>query len=170
MNPVSRLSALLGLALTLEPALAQRIVIDDSLSPQETYSVKLGWERPVIGRAIASLLAGSGDTGAPMTGRIPGVETRLDTRSFEGEEVRIYLAIPATVAGLGNPGDLELRWEAVPPFLSGAAHPGQAALVYEGRIEGPVTIARLNFALLLHGALEIDSIELEPFYELEVGP
>jgi hypothetical protein len=161
MTAALRIIAIVSLWAQLVPAMAQRVLIDDSLSPQETYAVKLGWERPVIGRAIASLLAGTGDTAAPMTGRVPGVETRLDTSGFEGEQVRIYLSIPTTVAGLTNPGDLELRWEAVPPFLSGATQPGQSALVYEGRIEQAVTIARFNFALLLNSP-ETASIELEP--------
>lgn len=165
-----RTLAMLSLCAQLAPALAQRVVIDDSLSPQESHAVTLGWDRPVVGRAIAALLAGTPATATPMTGRIPGVETRLDTRGYEGAHVRIYLTIPTTVAGLANPGDLELRWEAVPPFLSGATQPGQSALVYEGTVEQAVTIARFNFALLLQGALDTESIELEPFYELEVGP
>lgn len=161
--------ALLCLASCLSPASAQRVVLDDSLSPRESHAVQLDWEKPVIGRAIAAILAGATDTVAPMTGRIPGVEVRLDTRSFESQDVRIYLTIPATVAGLENPGALELSWEAALPFLSGATRPGQSALIFEGRIEQSVTIAVFDFALLLQGDLETESLELEPVYELEVS-
>jgi hypothetical protein len=165
MTPV-----LLLLTMVSTSAEAQRVKLDDSLSPTETYPVNLSWAPGEIKRSLNSLIAGTEDAGLPLTGGISNVEVRLDTRDFVGADARIYLTLPALVSGLDSPAGLELSWEASDQFLSGAVHPGQSTLVFDGTIEAPVTSAIFNFLLVLDTDTSADSFELEPIYELEVLP
>jgi hypothetical protein len=151
-------------------ASAQRVVLDDSLSPVETRSVELAWEPAAVKRALASLLAGSPDAAPPMIGRIPNVEVTLDTREFVGQSARIYLSLPALISGLGSPADLELRWDVNGTFIPGSVRPAQSTLVFEGPIERPVTNAVFNFTLIVQSGADSDTFDVEPFYELEIIP
>lgn len=170
MKVLAGIAAMTSLGIVVPAVQAQRVILDDALSPKDTWGIQLAWEPQVIGRAITALFAGTGEADVPMTGTAAGVEVRLDTRRFEGEAARIYLTLPSDVAGLERPGDVELSWDASGPFLAGSARPGNSSLVFEGRIGEPVTTAVFNFTLLLHGLPEVDTFELEPFYELEVLP
>ena len=162
--------AALFLAFAADPASAQRVRLDDSLSPTQAYAVDMSWSPGDIHRALNALLAGAGDSGPPLTGRIANVEVRLDTRDFVGESARIYLALPPFISGLDSSAGLELRWEAGDRFHSGAVRPGQSTLVFDGTIEQPVTSAVFSFLLVLEDGTSADVFEVEPTYELEVQP
>jgi len=149
---------------------AQRVQLDDSLSPIDTLAVELAWEPGTVQRAMNELMAGVPNAGPPLTGRIDSVDVRLDTSAFVGRSARIYLTLPAIVPGLGSPGDLTLNWDATQPFIGGAVRPGQSTLVFEGLVEAVVTRAQFSFALRLDRGADTDTFDLEPFYELEVLP
>jgi len=154
-------TVLLSVCATAE---AQRIRLDDSQSPRESVPVNLA----LPADAIAGVLArGAAPAEQWATGQTPGVEVRLDTSAFVGQAARIYLTIPATAA---DGSDLELRWEAQGQFLSGTARPGQSALVFEGRVDQPLTSAVFNFVLLVGERTGTQQNRMEVFYELEPLP
>jgi len=163
-------SVVLLMALAAASVSAQRVRLDDSLSPTQSYAVELSWSSGDINRALNALMAGASDAGPPLTGRIANVEVRLDTRDFVGESARIYLALPTLISGLESSAGLELRWDASDRFLSGAVRPGQSTLVFDGTIDGPVTSAVFGFLLVLEDPTDADFFEVEPTYELEVLP
>ena len=163
-------SAALILALATASASAQRVRLDDSLSPTQAYAVDMSWSPGDIHRALNALMAGASDVGPPLTGRIANVEVRLDTRDFVGESARIYLTLPSLISGLDSSAGFELRWDADDAFLSGAVRPGQSTLVFDGMIEQAVTSAVFSFLLVLDDATDADLFEVEPTYELEVLP
>lgn len=149
-------------------AAAQRLRLDDSLSPVDTFAVALSWQPGAVRQAVAALMADAPNAGPPLSGRIDNVEVRLDTREFVGRNARIYLTLPATIAGLASPGDLELEWDATSPFIAGAVRPGQSTLVFDGEIESVVTSAVFAFALRLDRGADTDTFDVEPHYELEI--
>jgi hypothetical protein len=108
--------------------------LDDSLSPVQTHPVDLAWRPSDVMRAVDALFAGAPDALPAVTGHVPNVEVRLDTRAFVGRPARIYLTLPMPGSGIGGTLDLELRWETSGPFLAGAVRPGQSTLVFEGTL------------------------------------
>lgn len=149
---------------------AQRIRLDDTLSPVDTFAVALSWEPGAMRQAIAALMADAPDVGPPLSGRIDNVEVRLDTREYVGQTARIYMTLPTTIAGLASPADLELEWDVTTPFIPGSIRPGESMLVFEGTIETIVTSAVFMFALRLDRGAETETFDLEPYYELEILP
>ncbi|NIW25409.1 MAG: hypothetical protein GWN29_13060 [Gammaproteobacteria bacterium] len=105
-----------------------------------------------------------------LTGQIANVEVRLDTRDYVGSSARIFLNLPSLIGGLGSPAGLELRWDASNPFYSGSVRPGQSSLVFDGRIEQPVTAAVFSFVLMLEGGADAPVFDVEPYYEIELIP
>ena len=167
MRRQATITAGLALALVAPTALAQRTRLDDSLSPTQTYTVDLAWSPAEIMHAVQALVAGAPDSVPAVTGRIPSVEVRLDTREFVGRAARIYLTLPVPSSGLGSTLDLELRWEASGQFLAGTVRPGQSTLVFEGVLDAPITSAVFNFVLALESGTATDPFVLEPVYEIE---
>ena len=161
---------LMLLALAAASASAQRVRLDDSLSPTQSYTVDMSWSHGELHRALNALMVGASDPGPPLSGTIANVEVRLDTSDFVGESARIYLALSSLISGLDSSVGLELRWEVSDEFLSGAVHPGQSTLVFEGTIEAPVTSAVFSFLLVLENGTDVDLFEVEPTYELEILP
>jgi hypothetical protein len=165
-----RVIAAVLLSAVASTASAQRVQLDDTLSPVDTFQLPLTWNAGVMRQALAALLADAPDAAPQLTGRIDNVEVRLDTRDFVGQSARIYLTLPTTIAGLSSPTDLELQWDVTNPFIPGAARPGQSMLVFEGSISGAVTSAFFSFAVRLDRGAETDTFDVEPYYELEIIP
>jgi len=163
-------SLVASLVFAATAASAQRVRLDDSLSLVDSHPVELGWSQGQIDAALQALVVGADDALPPMSGRVPGVQVRLDTRAFVGRTARIYLSLPVSMSGVENPADLELRWEAGGVFLPGSVRPGQATLVFEGVVEQDVTSVVFDFLLLLDNAGIGHSFTVEPFYEIEVLP
>ena len=147
MKAASSAIALL-LALVLSPtALAQRTALDDSLSPRQVYDLDVGWGPQEIMRSVRALLNDQDPILPPITGYLPGVDIRLDTRAYVGRTVRIYLRLPTAMPGADSVGDIELSWRANDGQLQGGSvSPGQEALLFEGTVDGPVTGGVLNFS------------------------
>lgn len=157
--------AILALLLAAGTAAAQRVRLDDSLSPVDSVHIDLAWNTDDIA-ALAIAQPGGFDASPPATGRLPGVEVRLDTREFVGREARIFLSIQ----GPGEAADVRLGWEARGRFLAGSVRPGQATLVFEGLIEQPVTSGIFNFVLEVVEVSALLQNSLEVIYELETLP
>ena len=153
-----------------QPAFAQRITLDDSLSPRQNYRLELKWNPQQIGRAVAAMINGRSSSLPPLTGRLPNVDTRLDTRAFVGQHARIYLKLPVTNAGTHSPNNLELSWKTRGKFLSGSVRPGQSTLVFEGPIEDAVTREVFDFVVRIENGDVPEHFILEPEYEIEITP
>jgi len=161
-------SWLLLLLTVAGPAAAERLRLDDRLSPRQSYVVDLAWRQDEIARVLAALVANDEGAEIPVSGRVPAVEVRLDTRAFVGQPARIFLTLPRPADALGVT-DLELRWDASANFLPGAVRPGQSTLVFEGVIEQPVTSVVFDFLLIMDNGVAAGPFELEPVYEIELG-
>ena len=125
---------LAGLALFLVAAPSASAVerLDDSGSRQ--YAVVP--QRTVLTSAHASGVAfgdglgASQATGATLTfGRI---NYRLATAKYIGKRARIYLVIPQATNVVTTPAALKLEWRGTRAFASGAGHPGDRVLVWQG--------------------------------------
>ncbi len=157
------------LTLLASPAvLAQRVVLDDSLSPRQNFSLELKWGPQDVQQALGAMFSGQNSALPPVSGYLGGVEVRLDTREFVGQRVRIFLAVPASIAGDTSAGTLEIAWQARGIFASGSASPGQAALIFEGLLEEPIVSGTFDFAITAASAGVADSFSFELTYELEV--
>jgi len=157
------------LALVLLPtALAQRMALDDSLSPRQLYDLDVGWGPQEIMRSVRALLNDQDPSLPPVTGYLPGVDIRLDTRAYVGRTVRIYLRLPTAMPGADSVGDIELSWRANDLLLDGSVSPGQEALLFEGMVDGPVTGGVLNFTIAIGAGGVRQRFNLEPLYEIEI--
>jgi hypothetical protein len=150
------------------PSLAQREVLDDSLSPQRLYSMEVAWEAQEILRTIQAMMSDQNAELPPLTGRLNGVEVRLDTRRYVGRRARIFLRLPTAMPGADGVGDLELRWRSNGRLLGGSVSPGQEALLFEGMIDDPVVSGVLNFQLTMGAGGTQGRFNLEPLYEIEI--
>ena len=157
--------AVLALLLVTGTASAQRVRLDDSPSPVDSLHIDLAWETDAIA-ALAFALPTDAAELPPATGRLPGVDVRLDTREFVGRQARIFLSIQ----GLGEAANVRLGWEAGGRFLAGSVRPGQATLVFEGLIEQPLTSGIFSFVLEVGEASAVPQNSLEIIYELETLP
>lgn len=157
-------------AVTVTTAAAQRVRLEEFLSPTQTYAVEMQWNAGEITRALNAMAAGNAAAMPALTGRVDGVEVRLDTRAYIGQRVRIFLALPVLISGIDSPSDLELRWQSSGEFLPGAVRSGQSALVFEGVVTQPVTGFVMDFLLVLENGAAADAFSLEPFYEIEALP
>jgi hypothetical protein len=157
--------AALTLILAAGTVSAQRVRLDDSLSPTQALHVDLAWQTADLAAMAFALPTNAPDL-PPASGRLPGVEVRLDTREFVGQQARIFLSIQ----GLGEAADVRLGWEANGRFLAGSVRPGQATLVFEGLIEQPVTSGIFSFTLEIGEVSAVPQNSLEVIYELETLP
>ena len=157
------------LALSSSPAaFAQRVVLDDSLSPRQNFSLDLKWGPRDVQQALGALFTDQNSLLPPVPGYLSGVEVRLDTSQFVGQRVRIFLLIPEGIAGDSSGGTLEVAWQARGVFESGSARPGQAVLIFEGLLEKPITSGTFDFAITAASTGITDSFSFELTYELEV--
>ncbi len=153
------------------PAFAQqRIALDDLLSPQQIYSLDLKWSPQDIRQAIGAMLNGRTSALPPLTGRLPNVDIRLNTRDFIGQAGRIFLSLPITETGTHSPNNIQLSWRTRGTFLSGSVRPGQSALVFDGIIDQAITSEVFDFILSIENGDVPDNFTLEPSYEIEIIP
>lgn len=157
------------LALSSSPtAFAQRVVVDDSLSPRQNFALDLQWSPSDVQQALGALFTDQNSLLPPVSGYLSGVEVRLDTRDFVGQRVRLFLLIPAGIAGDSSGGTLQVAWQARGVFESGSARPGQAVLIFEGLLEDPITSGTFDFAITAASQSITHSFSFELTYELEV--
>lgn len=152
------------------PAFAQRIELDDSLSPRQNYFLDLKWTPQEIGRAITAMFNSRASALPPLTGRIPNVDTRLNTSAFIGQSAKIYLALPILQTGTHSPNNMQLSWRTRGKFMSGSVRPGQSTLVFEGIINEAITTEVFDFTLSIENGDIPGNFTLEPKYEIEVTP
>ena len=152
---------------TSPAAFAQRVVLDDSLSPRQAYTLDLAWQSQDITAALQAMLGDDDAALPPLRGYLPDVEIRLDTRAHTGQRARVFLSLPAAIVGEAG-GTLELSWKGRGDFLSGSVRPGQQALVFEGEIERPVLQGVFDFMVALQVGAAASSFTFEPVYEIEV--
>lgn len=156
-------------SLWLSPnAMAQRALLDDSLSPRPFYDLDLSWQPADIMRSVQALLSDQSDRLPPLTGRVSGVEIVLDTRAYIGQAARIFLRLPTAMPGTSSIGNLELSWQNNGLFQAGSVSPGQETLLFEGVIGGPVVAGVLDLQLSIDAGNAPDRFIIEPVYEIEI--
>ncbi len=168
MKTVNIFILTVSLLLTGADTLAQRVRLSDALSPQQNYSLDMARQSHEITHMISAMLNGNAAAMPPLMGIVPGVEIRLNTSEYTGQNVRIYLVLPATITADPSMGSLQLSWEVSGDFLPGSVHAGQEALLFEGELKNPVASGTFNFMLLVDSDEIEDSFIVEPYYELEV--
>jgi hypothetical protein len=168
MNRRSSALLLVALSVTSHAAFAQRVLLDDSLSPQQNFALNLDWGPADVSRALTAMLANQDAPLPPLRGFLGGVNVRLDTRDYVGERVRIFMSVPGAIPGDNSSGTLELEWQARGAFESGSLRPGQEALIFEGILESPVLDGTFDFVISMTSVGAADSFNFELTYELEV--
>ena len=129
---LAQLLAGLALFLVAAPTAAAVERLDDSGSrhyavlPQRTVLTPAN----ASGVAFGDSLGASQATGATLSfGRI---NYRLATAKYMGKRARIYLVIPQATNVVTTPAALKLEWRGTRAFASGAGHPGDRVLVWQG--------------------------------------
>lgn len=148
-------------------AQAQRLELDDTLSPQQNFTVDMALSSGELREMIIALM--NGDDTQQRQGKIPDVDVRLDTAAYVGKNARIYLTLQTPVNGLVSPESMLLSWQTSGVFGSGQVRPGQSTLVFQGVIQQPVSGDVFNFTLEFgtNSALP-PSFRFEPKYEIEL--
>lgn len=135
--------------------------LDDSASPRQRVTAQTEWLERVPGRHLSE------ERFNTLVARVPGLEVRLNTAAYVGQNARIYLRLPATLPGADRGPPLRLSWRARGGFLSGETELGQRGLIYEG----PVTEAQMadvfDFTVLLDARSHAESLNLDLSYEIE---
>lgn len=81
--------------------------------------------------------------------------------------VRVYLVVPRQIPGLRGSAGLELSWTTQGLFLNGTARPGDRALIFQGRPQGPTLSDVVTFTLRVEGRETIGPLDFETVYEIE---
>jgi len=168
MKAICVITVLTGFMVCAIDASAQRVRIDDTLSPQQVYTLDLAWQANEVARAVNTVLNDESAPLPPLRGFLPGVEVRLNTADYVGHRVRIYFILPASNVADPGAGTLELSWEATGDFLSGGVRLGQEALLFDGVLANPVASGTFDFILIAESDGVPESFSIEPYYELEV--
>ena len=162
--------AVIGLLATTASttAFGQRVPLDDSMSPQQSFTVDLQWAPQHVEQALGAMLADQDTPLPPLTGYIPGIEIRLDTSRYVGRRGRIFMSVPIVIAGDTSAGALEIDWQARGAFLAGSMRPGQEALIFEGLLDARLLSGTFDFVISMASSSELDTFSLELRYELEI--
>lgn len=162
----TRVLGALMLTLTLTPVgAAQRL--DDSASPLRQVAPQQSLSEQ--GRSLQ-------DSDDPRTAvvRYGGVTYKLATTPYVGRQARIYLVIPARIAGLRSPAGLRAEWLGQGVFADGSARPGERRLVWSGTVRGPWLVETLDLTLNLDlRELTLPgggAVGFESYFEIETLP
>ena len=167
---MKRLAAFLLCLALAGTANAQRERLDELQSAAQDYNLDLEWQPAQLRLVLSALAAGNRGAAPALEGDIPGAVVRLDTRDYQDRRARIYITLPTQTRGLDAGTDLELFWQSSGEVIEGSVRPGQSALLYEGRVEKPVTLFTLNLRLVVGDSIRSRQFVLEPFYEIELLP
>ncbi len=144
----------LGCALALlvsQQAIAATFLVDDSQSQVMDSNLPMRWR---------SLSPAKGDHQVEGNTR---VLLRLDTRSWVGKTVRIYMALPA------QPGGTVLaKWQMQGPLISGQLNSGQRALVWSGVVPQALMEDVMSVSVQTDGRLLNTPQLLRFYFEVDV--
>lgn len=137
--------------------------LDDSLSPRQRYDLQTRWEylddESSAPEQMLAIIAEARD-----------VEIRLNTAVWTGRNAEIFIVFPAEITGLRLPSAMRIEWRTRGRLSSGVAIPGQRALVFRGRIEGPVTGDFFDFTYRIDGRHFDNRVQFQPTFEIEPLP
>jgi hypothetical protein len=137
--------------------------LDDSQSPRQRFDLQTRWEYL------------DGESNAPeqlmaIIAEARDVEVRLNTTAWAGRNAEIYIVFPAEITGLRLPSAMRIEWRTRGRLNAGVAIPGQRALVFRGRIEGPVTGDFFDFTYRIDGRHFDRRMQFQPVFEIEPLP
>jgi len=160
------------IAFVLMPCVALAAIerLDDSGSRQYAVSPQRTVLTPANG--LGDSFSTAQATGATLSfGRI---NYRLATAKYVGKRARIYLVIPQATNVVSTPAALKLEWRGTRAFASGAGHPGDRVLVWQGVVAGfwldeDVELTMHIDLRHLHSSARATA-GIESYFEIEVTP
>jgi hypothetical protein len=137
-------------------------ILDDSQSPRKTYNIQLQWAHQ---GNVSDL---DRQEFQKLVARVPDVEVRLDTSNYVGQNVRIFLALPAQIDGLTSADGFTLSWKTQGLFSTGTTTPGNRALIFKGRLDTSQLIGFFTFKLNVDASRLTGKLRYAPIYEIEM--
>ena len=136
-------------------------ILDDSLTPRKQYSVQFKWAHRdnTIGLTQADFFL--------MESTVSGVEVRLDTSAYEGQQARIYIRLPRQIDGFTSTEHFLLSWKTDRLFYQGSVRPGNRTLLFDGVIPSPVMVEVFTISLEADARYLNGKIQYAPIYEIE---
>ncbi|MDX1697936.1 MAG: hypothetical protein R3308_06580 [Thiohalobacterales bacterium] len=136
--------------------------LDDTLSPVQNIDMQVDWTHRYRLDELSE------DQLNALEAHYDNYELRLNTSSYVGRRVRIYLALPVTIRGLDDPGALRLSWTTRGDFVDGTVTPGSRTLMFDGTVDDVVLVDILDFTLEIDSRAFSAPINFEPDYEIEI--
>jgi hypothetical protein len=155
-----RACTLAVVAILLSLPAAGAIKLDDSLSPQQRVLLTPKPEFEDTDNLSDEQLNA-------WVARINGLEIRLDTRAYVGQQADIYLSLPVFISGIRGPTGLRLEWQTRGQFAAGSTIPGQRVLLFQGIISEPVMTELFNFTVHIDGRYYEGNLQFDPVFEIE---
>lgn len=154
-----RAIAALALVLSVLPAHAVPVRLDDTLSSQPRVVMRQEWRDSTPNRGARPSLFG-------ILARA-SVEVRLKTGAYVGRNARIFLVLP-TIANTGSlPSDLQVEWRTRGLMRAGVAAPGSRTVVFDGRITAPITGDWFDFFVTADSRTLGRNVQFEPYFDIE---
>lgn len=135
-------------------------------SPRQEVRAELDWAVPI------SALRGRTKSAHDLDGlvaRVPQLDLRLDTRRWQGRNVRVYMRMPSAIQGLTGTSGLRMTWRGDGRFEDGVLVPGDRALIYAGPVDGPELRGILNVQFELDAGSVSGLIRFDPEFEIETA-
>jgi len=149
------------LLLAAGSAAAAPVRLDDTASPRQRVEATVRWEHDSIGELdeekIYSLIA-----------EVRGMEFRLNTAAYVGQEAQIFLTVPRFIRGLRTPDAMRVTWTTGGRLVAGSLRPGDRALVFQGKISTPLITELFDFRIHIDGRQLDRGLEFEPIFEIEL--
>ncbi len=103
-----------------------------------------------------------------MVAEARGVEIRLVTARFVGQQGRIFLRLPTRIRGLRSPNAIRLEWKTQGIFDNGSVVAGNRAQIFEGTIPGPLMTDIFDYTMYIDSRDLVVPLSFDPIYEIDV--
>ncbi len=104
-----------------------------------------------------------------MVAEARGVQIRLVTARFIGQQARIFLRMPVRIRGLRSPNAIRLDWKTQGIFDNGSVVAGNRAQIFEGPIPGPLMTDIFDFTMYIDSRDLVVPLSFDPIYEIDVN-
>jgi hypothetical protein len=145
------LNLLLALCVAVAPAWAATFIVDDSASQVLEPNLGMQWR---------SLAPAQGDHAVQGQTR---VRVRLDTRAWQGQSAKIYMALPPQPSAA-----VQASWQAQGPLQAGQLRSGSRGLVWAGVVPGALLEDTLTVTIQTDGRFLSAPQALRFYFEIEL--
>jgi hypothetical protein len=140
-----------GLCMVVSTAWGATFIVDDSASQVLEPNIGLGWR---------SLAPAQGDHTVQGQTR---VRVRLDTRAWQGQSAKIYMALPPQPSAA-----VQASWQAQGPLQAGQLRSGSRGLVWAGVVPGALLEDTLTVTVQTDGRFLSTPQALRFYFEIEL--